>query len=176
MVNGQPRNGVAKVDEAAGTANPNWVAPLLGSTDLSTLMVFGSQVYVAGTVRVGAMETWPVASFSTVNNNAGLDIDWHPVPAGGVQSLGAAGSTVYIGSGAFIDNVPQPAITGVDAANFPAMGLRASRRRSGAAANSFLPANRRAYGRLPPTALRLWPVGRSRTWVVSIGATSLRST
>ena len=119
---GQPRNGVAKVDEAAGTANPSWVAPLQPSTDLSTLMVFGSQVYLAGTVRVAPGETWPVASYSTVNNNAGLDVDWHPVPAGSVQSLGAAGSTVYIGSGAFIDGLPQPAIIGVDAATFPSNG------------------------------------------------------
>ena len=133
-----PRNGVAKVDEAAGTANPNWVAPLLGSTDLSTLMVFGSQVYLAGTVRVGAMETWPVASLSTVNNNAGLDIDWHPVPAGSVQSLAAAGSTVYIGSGAFIDNLPQPAIIGVDAATFPSDGTP-----------SFAPALGRGREQLP---------------------------
>ncbi|HEX6583874.1 MAG TPA: hypothetical protein VF056_09730, partial [Thermoleophilaceae bacterium] len=135
---GQPRNGVAKVDEAAGTVNPNWVAPLQGSTDLTTLMVFGSQVYLAGTVRVAPGETWPVASYSTVNNNAGLDVNWHPVPAGSVQSLGAAGSTVYIGSGAFIDNVPQPAIVGVDAATFPSNGTP-----------SFAPALGRGREQLP---------------------------
>jgi hypothetical protein len=41
---------------------------------------------------------------------------------GGVQSLAAAGSTVYIGSGSFIDALPQPAIMGVDAATFPSNG------------------------------------------------------
>ena len=116
---GTLRSAVAKVDETAGTVNASWESPLQGSTDLTTLMVFGSQVYVAGTVRVSPTETWPVASLSTVNNNAGLDIDWHPVPAGSVQSLAAAGSTVYIGSGAFISGLPQPAIIGVDAATFP---------------------------------------------------------
>lgn len=118
---GQLRSAVAKVDEAGGTADPNWVAPLQPATDLTTLMVFGSQVYVAGTVRVAPAEIWPVASYSTANNNAGLNINWHPVPAGGVQSLAAAGSMVYIGSGAFADG-PQPAIIGVDATNFPASG------------------------------------------------------
>ena len=119
---GTLRSAVAKVDETAGTVNGSWESPLQGSTDLTTLMVFGSQVYVAGTVRVSPTETWPVASLSTVNNNAGLDIDWHPVPAGRVQSLAAAGSTVYIGSGAFIGGLPQPAIIGVDAATFPSTG------------------------------------------------------
>ena len=114
----QARNGVAKVDEAAGTANPNWVAALQPSTDLTTLMVFGSRLYVAGTVRVGA-EVWPVASLGAPNNQAVVIAGWEPKPAGSVQSLGAAGSTVYIGSGAFVDNVPQPAIIGVDATNFP---------------------------------------------------------
>ncbi len=118
---GQPRSAVAKVDEAGGTADPNWVAPLQPATDLTTLMVFGSQVYLAGTVRVAPAESWPVASYSTANNNAGLNINWHPVPAGSVQSLAAAGSTVYIGSGAFTDG-PQPAIIGVDATSFPATG------------------------------------------------------
>ena len=118
---GQVRNGPAKVNEAAGTVDPNWVAPLQLS-DLTTLMVSGSQVYVAGTVRVSPTETWPVASFNTANNNAGLNINWHPVPSGSVQSLAAAGSTVYIGSGAFIDGLPQPAIIGVDATNFPSNG------------------------------------------------------
>ena len=109
-------------------------------------MVFGSQVYVAGTVRVSPTESWPVASFNTANNNAGLDINWHPVPAGSVQSLGAAGSTVYIGSGAFIDSLPQPAIIGVDAATFPSTGpeLRAHAR---ARPRRCLQANRQAYGR-----------------------------
>ena len=118
---GQPRSAVAKVDEAAGTADPNWVAPLQPATDLTTLMVFGSQVYLAGTVRVAPAESWPVASYSTANNNAGLNVNWHPVPAGSVQSLAAAGSTVYIGSGTFTDG-PQPAIIGVDATSFPATG------------------------------------------------------
>ena len=122
FASGTPRNAVAKVDESVGTVNASWEAPLLGSTDLRTLMVFGSQVYVAGSVQVSAMETWPVASLSTANNNAGLDVDWHPVPAGSVQSLAAAGSTVYIGSGAFIEGLPQPAIIGVDAATFPSTG------------------------------------------------------
>ena len=135
---GTPRNAVAKVDETAATVNLNWVAPLLGSTDLTTLMVFGSQVYVAGSVHVSAMETWPVASLSTVNNNAGLDVNWHPVPAGSVQSLGAAGSTVYIGSGAFIAGLPQPAIIGVDAATFPSNGTP-----------SFAPALGRGREQLP---------------------------
>lgn len=85
-------------------------------------MVSGSQVYVAGSVRVSASETWPVASLSTANNNAGLNINWHPVPNGSVQSLAASGSTVYIGSGAFTDSIPQPAIMGVDATNFPSTG------------------------------------------------------
>ena len=56
-----------------------------------------------------------------MNNNAGIDSDWHPVPPGGVQSLAAAGSTVYIGSGSFSDG-PQPSIIGVDAATFPSNG------------------------------------------------------
>jgi len=135
---GTPRNALAKVDGAAGTANPNWVAPLTGSTDLRTLMVFGSRVYVAGTVGVSATENWPVASLSTANNNAGLFINWHPVPAGGVQSLAAAGSTVYIGSGVFIDGLPQPAIIGVDATTFPSTGTP-----------SFAPALGRGREQLP---------------------------
>ena len=138
LIANAPRNGVAKVNESDGVADPNWVAPLLGSTDLRTLMVFGSQVYVAGSVRVSSTETWPVASLSTVNNNAGLDINWHPVPAGSVQSLGASGSTVYIGSGAFIDGLPQPAIIGVDAATFPSDGTP-----------SFAPALGRGREQLP---------------------------
>jgi trimeric autotransporter adhesin len=133
-----PRNGVAKVNETDGSADPNWVAPLLGSTDLRALMVSGSQVYVGGSVRVSASETWPVASLSTVNNNAGLNINWHPVPAGSVQSLAAAGSTVYIGSGAFVDGLPQPAIMGVDATNFPPDGTP-----------SFAPALGRGREQLP---------------------------
>ena len=44
------------------------------------------------------------------------------MPAGSVQSLGAAGSTVYIGSGAFIGGLPQPEIIGVDATTFPSTG------------------------------------------------------
>ena len=79
---GQTRSAVAKVDEAAGTADPNWVTPLQPSTDLTTLMVFGSRVYVAGTVRVAPAEIWPVAAYNTANNNAGLNVNWHPVPAG----------------------------------------------------------------------------------------------
>jgi trimeric autotransporter adhesin len=118
---GQARNGVGKVDETAGTADPDWVAPLQGSTDLRTLMVFGSQVYLAGTVRVAPAEAWPVASYSTIDNNAGLDVNWHPVPAGAVQSLAASGSTVYIGSGSSTDGL-QPAIIGVDATSFPPSG------------------------------------------------------
>ena len=51
---GQTRGALAKVNEAAGTVDPDWLPPLQGSTDLTTLMVFGSQVYVGGTVRVGA--------------------------------------------------------------------------------------------------------------------------
>ena len=134
---GQLRNAVAKVDEAAGTANPNWVAPLQPSTDLRTLIVSGSQVYLAGTVRVSPGEVWPVASYSTVNNNAGIDSNWHPVPPGGVQSLAAAGSTVYIGSGSFSDG-PQPSIIGVDAATFPSNGTP-----------SFAPALGRGREQLP---------------------------
>jgi hypothetical protein len=133
-----PRNGVAKVNETDGSADPNWVAPLLGSTDLRTLMVADSQVYVGGSIRVSASETWPVASLSTANNNAGLNINWHPVPAGSVQSLAAAGSTVYIGSGAFIDGLPQPAIMGVDATSFPSNGTP-----------SFAPALGRGREQLP---------------------------
>src|SRR4029453_5721488 len=64
-----PRNGVAKVNETDGSADPNWEAPPLGSTDLRAVMVAGSQVYVGGSVRVSSTETWPVASLSTVNNN-----------------------------------------------------------------------------------------------------------
>jgi hypothetical protein len=136
---GQTRGALAKVAEAAGTVDPNWLPPLQGGTDLTTLMVFGSQVYVGGTVRVGAPDDpRPVASFSTVNNNAGLNINWHPVPAGSVQSLGAAGSTVYIGSGAFIDGLPQPAIIGVDATTFPSTGTP-----------SFAPALGRGREQLP---------------------------
>ena len=136
---GTTRSALAKVNEAAGTVDPNWLPPLLGSTDLTTLMVFGSRVYVGGTVRVGATDDpWPVASFSTVNNNAGLFINWHPVPAGGVQSLAAAGSTVYIGSGRFIDSLPQPAIIGVDATTFPPTGTP-----------SFAPALGRGREQLP---------------------------
>jgi hypothetical protein len=117
-----PRNGVAKVNESAGTADANWVAPLQLS-DMTTLMVFGSQVYVAGSVRVSPSETWPVASLSTANNNAGLNINWHPVPPGTVQSLAASGGRVYIGSGTFSSaDGPQPAIIGVDATSFPSTG------------------------------------------------------
>jgi hypothetical protein len=115
---GEFRNGVAKVSQSTGAADPNWVAALQPSTDLTTLMVFGSRLYVAGTVRVGS-ETWPVASLGAPNNQAVVIAGWEPKPAGSVQSLAAAGSTVYIGSGAFVDNVPQPAIIGVDATNFP---------------------------------------------------------
>jgi hypothetical protein len=135
---GQSRSALAKVAEAAGTVDPNWLPPLQGSTDLTTLMVFGSQVYVGGTVRVSPTETWPVASLSTVNNNAGLNINWHPVPSGSVQSLAAAGSTVYIGSGAFIDSLPQPGMIGVDATNFPSTGTP-----------SFAPALGRGRQQLP---------------------------
>lgn len=119
---GQTRNAVAKVDEAAGTVNANWVTPLQQSTDLSTLMVSGTWVYLAGTVRVAPGQVWPVAAYNTVNNNAGLNINWHPVPTGSVQSLAAAGSTVYIGSGSLTDGLPQPAIMGVDATDFPDTG------------------------------------------------------
>ncbi|HKP21015.1 MAG TPA: hypothetical protein VJT68_05830, partial [Thermoleophilaceae bacterium] len=115
---GAPRNAVAKVDEAAGTADPNWVAPVLGGTDLRTLMVSGSWVYLAGSVNVGPGQTWPVAAYNTANNNAGINNNWHPVPAGGVQSLAASGSTVYIGSGSTSDGLPQPAIMGVNATSF----------------------------------------------------------
>ena len=85
-------------------------------------MVSGSWVYVAGTVRVAPGQVWPVAAYNTANNNAGLNINWHPVPAGTVQSLAAAGSTVYIGSGSVVDGLPQPAVIGVDATNFPETG------------------------------------------------------
>jgi hypothetical protein len=136
---GTSRFALAKVNEVAGTVDPNWLPPVQGSTDLTTLMVFGSRVYVGGAVRVGATDDpWPVASFSTVNNNAGLFINWHPVPTGGVQSLAAAGSTVYIGSGAFIDALPQPAIIGVDATTFPSNGTP-----------SFAPALGRGREQLP---------------------------
>ena len=115
---GQLRSGVAKVGEATGAVDPNWVAPLQPSTDLTTLIVAGTWVYLAGTVRVAPSTVWPVAAYHTANNNAGINNAWHPVPAGGVQSLAAAGSTIYIGSGSFTDG-PQPAIIGVDATNFP---------------------------------------------------------
>jgi hypothetical protein len=118
FLTGVGRNGVAKVDEATGTANPSWVAPVQGGTDLATLIVSGSWVYIAGTVNVGPGDQRRVAAYNVANNNAGINNNWHPVPVGGVQSLAAAGSTVYIGSGAFTDNVPQPAIIGVDATNF----------------------------------------------------------
>jgi hypothetical protein len=156
---GQGRNAVAKVDEAAGTADPNWIAPLQPSTDLRTLMVSGTQVYLAGSVRVSTTETWPVASYSTVNNNAGLDIDWHPVPAGSVQSLAAVGSTVYIGSGAFLDGVPQPAIWGVDASTFPSNGTP-----------SFAPALGRGREALPSgQSSGVRAIGASATDVVAGG-------
>ena len=55
-----------------------------------------------------------------------------------MQSLAAAGSTVYIGSGAFIDGLPQPAIIGVDATTFPSNGTP-----------SFAPALGRGREQLP---------------------------
>ena len=134
---GQARSGVAKVDEAAGTANANWVAPLQPSTDLTTLIVAGPWVYLAGTVRVAPGDVWPVAAYSTANNDAGINVNWHPVPAGGVQSLAASGSTVYIGSGASSDG-PQTSVIGVDATSFPAAGTP-----------SFAPALGRGRGGLP---------------------------
>jgi beta-propeller uncharacterized protein DUF5122 len=156
---GQLRSAVAKVDEAAGTANANWVAPLQPGTDLTTLMVFGSQVYVAGTVRVAPGEAWPVAAYSTANNNAGLNINWHPVPTGSVQSLAAAGSTVYIGSGAFIDGLPQPAIIGVNSTNFPSTGTP-----------SFAPALGRGRQALPSgQAAGVRAIGASGSDVVAGG-------
>lgn len=113
-----PRNGVAKVNESNGLADPNWLAAIGSGTDLKTLMVFGSQVYLAGTVNVLSPPNWPAASFSTVNNNAGIDNNWHPLPLGSVQSLAAAGSTVYLGSGSIADGLPQPAIMGIDKDTF----------------------------------------------------------
>ena len=105
---GTLRSAVAKVDEAAGAANPNWVAPLQASTDLTTLMVFGSQVYVAGTVRVSPTENWPAASLSTANNNAGLTSTGIPFPPGASSRSRRSGSTVYIGSGANVDKFHSP--------------------------------------------------------------------
>ena len=139
---GTTRGAVAKVNEVAGTVDPNWLPPL-PSSDLTTLMVFGSQVYVAGDVRVSPTESWPVASFSTVNNNAGLDGNWHPVPAGNgnVQSLAAAGSTVYIGRRSVQSTACRsPRSSESTRTTFPPRRRRASRLRSGAAANSCLQA------------------------------------
>ena len=118
---GQTRSGVAKVDEAAGAANPNWVAPLQPSTDLTTLMVSGSWVYLAGTVRVapgglarrrvqhGEQQRGPQRQLAPGARGR------RPVARGGRarRSTSGAGRS---------STGPQPAIIGVDATNFPETG------------------------------------------------------
>ena len=165
-------DALAKVDEAAGTADPNWIAPLLGSTDLTTLMVFGSRVYV-GRHRPCQPDgdPWPVASFSTVNNNASLNINWHPMPAGGVESLAAAGSTVYIGSGAIIDGLPHPR-SSQSTPRLPVHGDTGFAPALGRGRKRCPRASRRASGRSPSTARTSSPAGRSRTRAGLIAATS----
>ena len=98
--------------------DPNWVTPLQAEhrpDDADGLRLAGLRRRAPSASPRGDLARAP---HSTANNNAGLNINWHPVPEGSVQSLAGAGSTVYIGSGSFVDSLPQPAIIGVNATTF----------------------------------------------------------
>lgn len=68
-----------------------------------------------GERQLAPVQIWPVAAYDTANTSASLNINWHPVPAGSVRSLAAAGSTAYTGSGSFTEGLPKPAIIGLAA-------------------------------------------------------------
>jgi hypothetical protein len=121
------RYGLAKVDEPAGTADPNWVAPLQFGPELTSMTISGGWIYIGGgNIRFNpTLPPLPAAAISVVG--AVASPNWKPTTPGAVTSLAAAGSTVYIGTGNLgsgpLSDGPHPGLIAVDAINATPSGF-----------------------------------------------------
>jgi hypothetical protein len=123
------RHGLAKVDEATGAADPNWVAPLQFGPELTSMTISGGWIYIGGrNIRFNpdpALQPLPAAAISVVG--AVASPSWKPATPGAVTSLAAAGSTVYIGTGDLgntpLGDGPHPGLIAVDAINATPTGF-----------------------------------------------------
>src|SRR5215210_4330962 len=121
------RHGIAKVDEAGGAADPNWIAPLQFGPELTSMTISGGWIYIGGAnIRFNPMlPPLPAAAISVVG--AVASPNWKPTTPGAVTSLAASGSTVYIGTGNFgsgtLSDGPHPGLIAVDAINATPTGF-----------------------------------------------------
>ena len=115
QVGGQTRHGVARVSANTGAPDASWVAPTLAGTSLSALAGSGDWLYLGGTVNVGPGQTRTAAAYH--RTSAGINNNWSPVTTGGVTSITATPSVVYLGSGSFTDG-PRSALIGVHPTTF----------------------------------------------------------
>ncbi|MDP2711591.1 MAG: hypothetical protein Q8O56_10265, partial [Solirubrobacteraceae bacterium] len=105
-IGGLPRNGLAALDAATGNATAWNPQPTGGGfTDVRTLAVSGSTVYVAGFfTSIGGLPRNGLAALDATTGNATA---WNPNHDGGIRALTVSGPVVYAG-GSFSEIGGQP--------------------------------------------------------------------